>query len=61
MAPFVFQPNSAESLVQWCQEVASAAPQLPFCYYHIPSMKGVSIPVYEFLKIACDRIPTFHL
>jgi N-acetylneuraminate lyase len=57
MAPFFFKPNSAESLVQWCEQVASAAPKLPFYYYHIPSMTGVSIPAYEFLKIASDRIP----
>jgi N-acetylneuraminate lyase len=58
MAPFFFKPTSAEGLVQWCQQVASAAPELPFYYYHIPSMTGVSIAVFEFLKIACDRIPT---
>lgn len=57
MAPFFFKPNSAEVLVEWCEQVASAAPKLPFYYYHIPSMTGVSIPVIEFLKIACDRIP----
>jgi len=57
MAPFFFKPNSAESLVQWCEKVASAASKLPFYYYHIPSMTGVAIPVFEFLQIACDRIP----
>ena len=57
MAPFFFKPNSAENLVQWCEQVAAAAPELPFYYYHIPSMTGVSIPVFDFLKIAADRIP----
>jgi N-acetylneuraminate lyase len=57
MAPFFFKPNSTETLVDWCAQVASAAPKLPFYYYHIPSMSGVSIPVHEFLKIAGDRIP----
>jgi N-acetylneuraminate lyase len=57
MAPFFFKPNSPECLVQWCEQVASAAPELPFYFYHIPSMTGVSMPVYEFLEIACDRIP----
>jgi len=57
MAPFFFKPNSAENLVQWCEQVAAAAPKLPFYYYHIPSMTGVSIPVFDFLKIAADRIP----
>ncbi|MFN0126474.1 MAG: dihydrodipicolinate synthase family protein [Verrucomicrobiales bacterium] len=57
MAPFFFKPHSAQSLVQWCEEVASAAPGLPFYYYHIPSLTGVSIPAYDFLRIAADRIP----
>lgn len=57
MAPFFFKPNSAESLVQWCEQVAAAAPKLPFYYYHIPSMTGISIPVFDFLKIASKRIP----
>ena len=57
MAPFFFKPNSAENLVQWCEQVAAAAPKLPFYYYHIPSMTDVSIPIFDFLKIAADRIP----
>ena len=57
MAPFFFKPSSAENLVQWCEQVAAAAPKLPFYYYHIPSMTCVSIPVFDFLKIAADRIP----
>jgi N-acetylneuraminate lyase len=57
MAPFFFKPSTVESLVQWCEQVAAAAPQLPFYYYHIPSMTGVSIPVYDFLKLASNRIP----
>jgi len=57
MAPFFFKPNSAGNLVHWCEQVAAAAPKLPFYYYHIPSMTGVSIPVFDFLKIAADRIP----
>ncbi len=57
MAPFFFKPNSAKSLVEWCEEIAAAAPKLPFYYYHIPSMTGVSIPVFDFLKIASTRIP----
>ena len=57
MAPFFFKPSSAEALVDWCEQVAAAAPKLPFYYYHITSMTGVSIPVFDFLKIASSRIP----
>lgn len=59
LAPFFFKPRSPAELVDWCAAVASAAPSLPFYYYHIPSMTGVSIPVLEVLKAAADRIPNF--
>jgi N-acetylneuraminate lyase len=57
LAPFFFKPKGVEGLVDWCEQVASAAPQLPFYYYHIPSMTGVSIHVHEFLELASRRIP----
>jgi len=58
MAPCFFRPASVDDLVAWCAEVAAAAPELPFYYYHIPSMTGVNIPVADFLARAADRIPT---
>ncbi|MDO8538975.1 MAG: dihydrodipicolinate synthase family protein [Opitutaceae bacterium] len=57
MAPFFFKIRNVAELVEWCAEVASAAPQLPFYYYHIPSMTGASVPVAEFLAAAANRIP----
>ena len=58
LAPCFFKPRNVDELVDWCEAVASAAPSLPFYYYHIPSMTGVSLPVAEFLAQATDRIPT---
>ncbi len=57
MAPFFFKPNGISGLVDWCEQVAVAAPDLPFYYYHIPSMTGVSLKVHEFLQAATHRIP----
>jgi len=57
LAPFFFKPQGVAGLVDWCKEIASAAPQLPFYYYHIPSMTGVLLPVIEFLELASKRIP----
>lgn len=57
MAPSFFKP-SVDELVDYCAKIAEAAPGLPFYYYHIPSMTGVSFPVLEFLKRAAPRIPT---
>lgn len=52
MAPYFFKPSDVDGLVEWCAAVASAAPELPFFYYHIPSMSGVSFPMHEFLSRA---------
>lgn len=56
-APSYFRPKSPEDLTAFCTEIASAAPELPFYYYHIPSMTGVNIPVYDFFQVAGRRIP----
>jgi N-acetylneuraminate lyase len=57
LSPFFFKPAGVEGLVDWCEQVAAAAPRLPFYYYHMPSMTGVSVKVYEFLRLASRRIP----
>ena len=57
-APCFFKPGSVSDLVEFSVLVASAAPDVPFYYYHIPSMTGVSIPVADFLNAASSRIPT---
>ena len=57
IAPFFFKPAGVEGLVAWCEEVAAAAPGLPFYYYHMPSMTGVSVNVSDFLRAAAKRIP----
>jgi N-acetylneuraminate lyase len=57
MAPCFFKPRSVEDLVDFCEKIAAAAPELPFYYYHIPSMTGVNFPMVEFLAAAADRMP----
>lgn len=58
MAPCFFKPGSLEALVGFCAETAAAAPALPYYYYHMPSMTGVSAKMVDFLKQASDRIPS---
>jgi len=58
MAPTFFRPKTAEDLVAFCAEIAAAAPELPFYYYHIPSLTGVDVPVAQFLEAGSARIPT---
>ena len=57
MAPYCFKPARADDLVAFCAEVAQAAPDLPFYYYHIPCVTGVTVPAFDFLRAAADRIP----
>lgn len=57
IAPSFFKPARAEELVAWCAEVAAGAPDLPFYYYHMPSMTGVNIKATDFLQHAAGRIP----
>lgn len=58
IAPNFFKPAGAVELVAWCRQVAAAAPKLPFYYYHMPAMTGVTIPVTEFLHQTNGQIPT---
>lgn len=55
--PSYFKPADAETLVGCVAEIAGGAPELPFYYYHIPTMTGVSVNMEDFLRCAGDRIP----
>ena len=57
MGPVFLKPERVEELVLFCAEVAASAPELPFYYYHIPSVSGVTLPMQEFLKKAGRVIP----
>ncbi|NLA15148.1 MAG: N-acetylneuraminate lyase, partial [Bacteroidales bacterium] len=50
IAPFFFKPNKVEDLVSYFMPIANAASQIPFYYYNMPSISGVSLSVPEFLK-----------
>ncbi|RYE21663.1 MAG: N-acetylneuraminate lyase, partial [Sphingobacteriales bacterium] len=39
--------------------IASAAPSLPFYYYHIPTLTGVAMDMVSFLELAEEAIPNF--
>src|SRR6185503_12704784 len=58
-APSYDKPRTMAALVEWCAAIADAAPGLPFYYYDIPSMTGVSFAVDRVLVEASTRVPTF--
>lgn len=57
VAPSFFKPAGQAELVGWCAQVAAGAPKLPFYYYTIPSMTGVSLSAADFLAAAESQIP----
>lgn len=57
LSPFYFRLPSVSHLVEFCAQVAGAAPELPFYYYHIPILAGAEFSMQEFLELAQDRIP----
>ncbi|NQZ56855.1 MAG: dihydrodipicolinate synthase family protein [Lentisphaeraceae bacterium] len=57
-APSYFKVNKLEILIECLEEICSAAPQLPFYYYHIPAFTGAHIDMLEFLKKAPALIPS---
>lgn len=56
--PSYFKINSVPALVNCLADIASAAPELPFYYYNIPGLTGVSLDMLEFLKQSEKSIPT---
>ncbi len=57
LGPTFFPVANVEGLVDFCAQIAAAAPSLPFYYYHIPAMTGVDLPMFDFLRLAGRRIP----
>lgn len=49
-APFYFKPSSVKELAACCREIADTVPELPFYYYHIPVLTGVSFSMISLLK-----------
>ncbi|XP_014910285.1 N-acetylneuraminate lyase [Poecilia latipinna] len=60
ISPSFFKPKTAEALRRFLQEVASAAPTLPFYYYQIPSFTGVNVPVKDVIEDIEKLIPSFR-
>lgn len=58
-APFYFKPADTATLAECCIQVASAVPDMPFYYYHIPVLTGVGFPMIQLLEALQDRCPNF--
>ena len=48
-----------DTLVDWCRAIAAAAPAVPFYFYGIPVLTGVSFSMPEFLEKIQGQIANF--
>ena len=59
LPPFYLRPKSVQEALACCAEVAAAAGDLPFYYYHIPYLTGVRLSMAELIESATRILPTF--
>lgn len=57
LAPCYFKPATVDDLVDFFEPIANAASSLPFFFYDIPVLTGVSLSTIEFLRVGCERLP----
>ena len=59
VAPYYSRPRTREALTASLAAIAAGAPKLPFFFYHIPSLTGVSFPVADMMSGLRETIPNF--
>ena len=57
IGPVFFRPPTVEALVDYVAATAASAPDLPYYYYHMPSMNNVLFPMIDFLRLGEQAIP----
>lgn len=57
MAPCFFKPATLTELIAFFAPIAASAAELPFYYYNMPSMTGVSLPVTRLLSEGVKVMP----
>ncbi|GLR15972.1 dihydrodipicolinate synthase family protein [Portibacter lacus] len=60
LPPYYFKLKRIQDLVLYCKQIAEAAPNVPFYYYHIPALSGANFKMRDFVEIAVKEIPTFQ-
>ncbi len=59
LPPTYFKPDSLDMLLACLKEVTAGAPDLPFYYYHIPTLTDVAFNTGDFIRAAPAVIPSF--
>ncbi|HUQ70856.1 MAG TPA: dihydrodipicolinate synthase family protein [Planctomycetaceae bacterium] len=57
--PYYFKPNQTRVVADCVAQIAAAAPDVPFYYYHIPRLTGVSVDIVELAERCLEQVPTF--
>ena len=57
--PSYFRPATVPDLLECLKQVASAAPDLPLYYYHLPLLTGVRLDMTEVMRGAGETVPGF--
>ena len=60
IGPIFFSAAGIDPLVAYCRNIAQAAPDQPFYYYHMPSMSRVPFSASELFIELAEKIPTFR-
>ncbi|WP_145078866.1 dihydrodipicolinate synthase family protein [Aureliella helgolandensis] len=55
--PSYFKANDIPTLVECIADIAAAAPNTPFYYYHIPGMTGSTIDIVRLLEAGIEQVP----
>lgn len=58
IGPVFYRPRTVEALASYVAATASAAPDLPYYYYHMPSLNQVEFSMLELLE-RVEGIPNF--
>jgi N-acetylneuraminate lyase len=58
VAPMYFKPESTKVLIDCLCEIASAVPDLPLFYYHIPALTDTQVDVLDLLERAEQHLPS---
>ena len=58
VGPCYYKAASIEALIAFLSEIAGAAPETDFYYYHVPLLSGNDFDMMEFLEKAPPEIPT---
>lgn len=56
-APYYQKAADIPALCRFCSEVAEAVPDMPFFYYHVPSITNVYVPIRSLLAAMDECIP----